>query len=144
MFGSPLPALLWGVAFANIVRGVPLDAEHEYVGTLLDLLNPYALLGGLATLLLFTLHGAVFLALKTDGDVRSRAGAPGAAGSASPPCVVGGGFLLWTQFAYGAGWTLRLGARRGRRAGRRARREPAGARGLGVRCAPRSRSSRSR
>ncbi|WP_345516469.1 cytochrome d ubiquinol oxidase subunit II, partial [Phytohabitans houttuyneae] len=65
--GSLLPALLWGVAFANIVRGVPLDADHEYIGNLWHLLNPYALLGGLVTLTLFTTHGAVFLALKTTG-----------------------------------------------------------------------------
>ena len=49
--GSLVPALLWGVAFANIVRGVPIDADKEYVGSLFDLLNPYALLGGLTTLL---------------------------------------------------------------------------------------------
>src|SRR3954470_16884824 len=54
--GSAVPALLWGVAFANIVRGVPIDAQHEYTGTLFTLLNPYALLGGLATLTLFALH----------------------------------------------------------------------------------------
>ena len=48
--GSAVPALLWGVAFANIVQGVPLDANHQFTGTLLTLLNPYALLGGLATL----------------------------------------------------------------------------------------------
>jgi cytochrome d ubiquinol oxidase subunit II len=72
--GSLVPALLWGVAFGNIVRGVKLDANHEYVGGFFDLLNPYALLGGLTTLTLFTLHGAVFLALKTDGDLRLRAG----------------------------------------------------------------------
>ncbi len=48
--GSAVPALLWGVAFANIVRGVPLNADHEFTGTLLTLLNPYALLGGLVTL----------------------------------------------------------------------------------------------
>src|SRR5215207_4306994 len=44
-FGSLLPAVLWGVAFANIVRGVKLDADHEYVGGFFDLLNPYALVG---------------------------------------------------------------------------------------------------
>jgi cytochrome d ubiquinol oxidase subunit II len=70
---SAAPALLWGVAFANIVRGVPLDSQHRYTGTLLTLLNPYCLLGGLVTLSLFTLHGAVFLSLKTEGDVRDRA-----------------------------------------------------------------------
>src|SRR5690606_23796303 len=48
-WGSLVPAVLWGVAFGNIVRGVPIDADHEYAGSLLDLLNPYALLGGLTT-----------------------------------------------------------------------------------------------
>ena len=71
--GSLVPAFLWGVAFANIVRGVKLDLTGEYVGSLVDLLNPYALLGGLTTLALFTLHGAVFLALKTRGEIRVRA-----------------------------------------------------------------------
>lgn len=70
--GSALPALLWGVAFANIVHGVPIDAEGEYTGTLLTLLNPYALLAGLTTLALFTLHGAVYLSLKTKGDLLER------------------------------------------------------------------------
>ena len=66
-----MPALLWGVAFANIVRGVPIDADLEYVGGFFNLLNPYALLGGLTTLLLFLTHGAVFVALKTDGGIRA-------------------------------------------------------------------------
>ncbi|GAA4657719.1 cytochrome d ubiquinol oxidase subunit II [Streptomyces chumphonensis] len=70
---SALPAFLWGVIFANVVRGVPIDAEKEYVGSLPDLFTPYALLGGLLTLALFTFHGAVFTALKTVGDIRSRA-----------------------------------------------------------------------
>ncbi|MFI7705612.1 cytochrome d ubiquinol oxidase subunit II [Nonomuraea sp. NPDC049480] len=72
-WGSLGPAVLWGVAFANMVRGVPLDAEHEFTGTLLTLLNPFALLGGAATLLLFTLHGAIFLALRTTGELRQGA-----------------------------------------------------------------------
>ncbi len=71
--GSAVPSLLWGVAFGNIVRGVPIDADAQYVGGLLDLLNPFALLTGLVTLTLFLLHGAVFVALKTDGPVRRRA-----------------------------------------------------------------------
>ncbi|WP_431780524.1 cytochrome d ubiquinol oxidase subunit II [Streptomyces chumphonensis] len=70
---SALPAFLWGVIFANVVRGVPIDAEKEYVGSLPDLFTPYALLGGLLTLTLFTFHGAVFTALKTVGDIRFRA-----------------------------------------------------------------------
>src|SRR5450759_827653 len=63
--GSCVPALLWGVAFANIVAGVPINAEKEFTGSLLTLLNPFGLLGGLTTLLLFVTHGLVFLALKT-------------------------------------------------------------------------------
>jgi cytochrome d ubiquinol oxidase subunit II len=102
--GSLVPALLWGVAFANIVQGVPLDANHEYTGTLFTLLNPYALLGGLATLLLFALHGAVFLALKTTGSVR-QVSADLAKRVGLLAVLVGGGFLVWTQLAHGAGWT---------------------------------------
>ncbi len=66
-------ALLWGVAFGNIVRGVPLDADHEYVGDFLGLLNPFALVMGLCTLGLFITHGAIYLALKTTQEVRERA-----------------------------------------------------------------------
>lgn len=63
--GSLIPALLWGVAFSNFVRGVAIDASQNIVGSFWDLLNPYALVGGLASLALFTLHGALFLRLKT-------------------------------------------------------------------------------
>ncbi|MGV9242245.1 cytochrome d ubiquinol oxidase subunit II [Streptomyces sp. NPDC003710] len=70
---SLIPAFLWGVAFGNIVRGVKIDQHLEYVGDIWDLLNPFALLGGLVTLTLFTFHGAVFTALKTVGDIRRRA-----------------------------------------------------------------------
>ncbi|WP_216215256.1 cytochrome d ubiquinol oxidase subunit II [Amycolatopsis aidingensis] len=102
--GSLVPALLWGVAFGNIVRGVPLDAEHHFTGTFFTLLNPYALLAGLTTLSVFALHGAVFLALKTTGAVRLRAAA------LTWPLgllavVLAGTFLVWTQLAHGAGWT---------------------------------------
>ena len=55
--GSFLPALLWGVAFGNIVGGVPIDADKQFTGSLLTLLNPFALLGGATTLLLFVTHG---------------------------------------------------------------------------------------
>ncbi len=71
--GSLVPSLLLGVAFGNLVRGVPIDAEMNYVGGFFNLLNPYALLAGLATLASFTLYGAIFLSLKTAGDVRERA-----------------------------------------------------------------------
>ena len=77
VIGSFVPALLWGVAFANILRGVPIDADGEYVGGFFNLLNPYALLGGATTLLLFLTHGAVFISLKTDGRIRHAARALG-------------------------------------------------------------------
>ncbi len=71
--GSFVPALLWGVAFGNIVRGLPIDAEMTYIGDFFDLLNPYSLLGGLVTLALFILHGALFLEMKSSNTVRERA-----------------------------------------------------------------------
>ena len=71
--GSFLPALLWGVAFANIVQGVPIDADKHFTGNLLTLLNPFGLLGGLTTLLLFVTHGLQYLTLKTEGELRERA-----------------------------------------------------------------------
>lgn len=70
--GSVVPALLWGVAFANVLRGLDI-VDFQYQGGFVDLLNPYALLGGLLTLGLFTLHGSVFLALKSDGEISDRA-----------------------------------------------------------------------
>lgn len=72
--GSFLPALLWGVAFGNILRGVAIDAQMNYVGSFFDLLNPYSLVGGLVTLTLFIVHGALFLELKTDGVIQERVG----------------------------------------------------------------------
>ena len=103
--GSTVPALLWGVAFANIVAGVPLDANHEFTGTLFTLLNPYGLLGGLATLTLFAFHGAVFLTLKTTGPVRERATTL-ARQAGIAVIVLGGLFLVWTFLAHGKLWTL--------------------------------------
>ncbi|EST26096.1 cytochrome d ubiquinol oxidase subunit II [Streptomyces niveus] len=102
---SLLPAVLWGVAFGNIVRGVKIDAEMEYVGNVADLLNPYAILGGLVTLTLFTFHGAVFAALKTVGDIRMRARKQ-AFGLGLLTAVLAAGFLGWTQADSGDGASL--------------------------------------
>ncbi|MFH9752674.1 cytochrome d ubiquinol oxidase subunit II [Streptomyces griseus] len=102
---SLIPAVLWGVAFGNIVRGVKIDADMEYVGNLWDLLNPYAILGGLVTLTLFTFHGAVFAGLKTAGDIRIRARAL-ALKLGPVTAVLALGFLLWTQADNGDGWSL--------------------------------------
>jgi cytochrome d ubiquinol oxidase subunit II len=70
---SLVPALLWGVAFANIVAGTPIDANGQFQGGLLTLINPFGLLGGLTTMLLFQVHGLMFLTLKTEGEIRERA-----------------------------------------------------------------------
>jgi len=104
--GSAVPAFLWGVAVANIVQGVPIDVDHEFTGSLLTLLNPYGLLGGLTTLLLFFTHGVYFVALKTDGQVRTDARLL-ARRSGLITVVVAALFLLWTVFmASGAGAPL--------------------------------------
>lgn len=109
IFGSFLPALLWGVAFANIVGGVPIEplgdnpAEPfylEFTGNLFTLLNPYGLLGGLVTLSLFLTHGAMFVALKTEGEIRTRARDLSVkAGLAAAVLAVV--FLIWTQVKTG-------------------------------------------
>ncbi|GAA3645996.1 cytochrome d ubiquinol oxidase subunit II [Nocardioides ginsengisoli] len=99
--GSLVPAVLWGVAFANIVRGVPIDRNLEYVGGLVGLLNPYALLGGLTTLALFVTHGALFIALKTDGEIRHRARRLGVR-AVAVTAVLAVAFLGWTQAQHGS------------------------------------------
>ncbi|MFV0128941.1 cytochrome d ubiquinol oxidase subunit II [Streptomyces sp. HMX112] len=106
---SLIPAFLWGVAFGNIVRGVEIDASKEYVGTFLDLFNPYALLGGLVTLTLFTFHGTVFTALKTVGDIRVRARRLALALGALT-AVLALAFLAWTQVSRGDGTSLAVAA----------------------------------
>ncbi|MFC9340043.1 cytochrome d ubiquinol oxidase subunit II [Streptomyces sp. NPDC057020] len=102
---SLIPAFLWGVAFANIVRGVKIDADMEFVGSFWELLNPYALLGGLVTLTLFTFHGAVFVSLKTVGDIRVRARAL-ALKLGLVTAVAALVFLIWTQLDTGDSWSL--------------------------------------
>ncbi|WP_121251449.1 cytochrome d ubiquinol oxidase subunit II [Nocardioides ferulae] len=102
--GSFVPALLWGVAFGNILRGVAIDADMEYTGGFFNLLNPYALLGGATTLLLFLTHGAMFIALKTDGPIRREARAlAGRIGLVAAGVTVV--FLGWTQYSTGDAWS---------------------------------------
>lgn len=70
--GSFTPALLFGVAFANIFQGIPIDHNGIYHGTLFTLLNPYGLLGGVFFVLLFLIHGALWLAVRTEGELHER------------------------------------------------------------------------
>ncbi|WP_327263339.1 cytochrome d ubiquinol oxidase subunit II [Streptomyces sp. NBC_01232] len=102
---SLIPAFLWGVAFANIVRGVKIDADMEYVGTFFDLLNVYSVLGGLVTLTLFTFHGTVFASLKTVGDIRDRSRRL-ATRLGAVTAVLALVFLIWTQVSRGDGTSL--------------------------------------
>ncbi len=105
-FGSAVPALLFGVAFGNVIGGAPLaplpgtTADNagniNYVGTFFDLLNPYALLMGVMTLTVFTTHGAIFLALKTRGEVRESA-RKAALRVGLVAAVAAVATLLWTQ-----------------------------------------------
>ncbi len=73
VLGSVAPAFIWGVALADMLKGVPINASMNYVGTFFDLLSPYSVLVGAAVVLMFVLHGALFLSLKTEGDVQERA-----------------------------------------------------------------------
>ncbi|HJQ13315.1 MAG TPA: cytochrome d ubiquinol oxidase subunit II [Anaerolineales bacterium] len=71
--GSFLPSFLLGTAFANLAQGVPIDENMIYTGNLFTLLNPFGLIGGLTMVSVFLLHGANFLTLKLDGELRARA-----------------------------------------------------------------------
>lgn len=71
--GSLLPAILFGVAVGNVLRGVPLTEDGQFAGTFLGLLNPFALLVGILSLAMFTTHGAIYLAGKTEGALQARA-----------------------------------------------------------------------
>ena len=71
--GSAVPALLFGVAFANIFRGIPIDQNGIYQGSLFTLLNPYGLLGGVLFLIAFLLHGSLWLTTKAQGELQQRA-----------------------------------------------------------------------
>lgn len=95
VIGSAVPALLWGVAFGNIVQGVALDENHIYVGGFFALLNPYALLVGVTTLLLFFLHGVLFVTLKTDGPVHEDARRLVKL-AAGPTILAAAGTVVWT------------------------------------------------
>ena len=98
-WGSLIPPLLWGTAFANLIQGVPIRPLETggwiYEGTLLTLLNPYALLGGVTLTLLCFTHGLVFVALKTEGDIRLRARAL-ATKVGLVALLAAAAFLVWT------------------------------------------------
>lgn len=108
VFGSVLPALLWGVAMTNIVGGVAFSSfAHVSAATegFIGLLNPRGLLGGIAFVLIFFLHGLLFLGLKCADPVRQRAHDIARAGLAPLAVLVGAIYLVWMQLSLGKGWT---------------------------------------
>jgi cytochrome bd ubiquinol oxidase subunit II len=70
--GSLLPAVLFGVAIGNILRGVPIDASGTDTGSFPDMLNPFSVVMGVLSLVLFVMHGAIYLAGKSEGDLQIR------------------------------------------------------------------------
>jgi cytochrome bd ubiquinol oxidase subunit II len=100
--GSLLAPLLIGVALGNLLHGVPIGANQEYAGSLVDLLNPYSLFTGVTVVLLCVLHGATFLVLKTAGEVRQRA-AQVARRVAPVTAAAVLGFAVWTIVSAGKG-----------------------------------------
>lgn len=95
--GSFVPALLLGVAFANIFAGIPIDREGIFQGNLFTLLNPYGLAGGVLFVLLFAMHGALWLAAHSEGDMQARAAAA-AKTLWLPSTAVAVTFLVMTWF----------------------------------------------
>jgi len=72
-FGSFIPALLWGITVGNLIQGTPIDANKHFVGGFFDLLSVYTLLCGLAFILVFVYHGALYVSIKTTGAIAERA-----------------------------------------------------------------------
>ncbi|HEY8717263.1 cytochrome d ubiquinol oxidase subunit II [Pengzhenrongella sp.] len=102
--GAWVPSVLWGVAFANLVQGMQIevvDGSRQLTGGFFSLITPFTLLGGVTTAVLFLTHGAVFLALKTDGDVRERAGRL-AKRLAVVSLLVAAVWAVWAQLAFSA------------------------------------------
>ena len=108
--GSAAPAVLFGVAFANIFKGIPIDGNGVFLGTIVDLLNPYGVLGGVLSLAAFLVHGALWLAIKTTGPLQKRT-ASVAAGLWPVLFVVAAAFIAFSLLAtpLGAAYVSRPG-----------------------------------
>ncbi len=136
--GSIGVPLLWGIALSSLLHGVPIASDQTFAGDFGDLFSVYTVLAGIAVCLLFALHGAVFLTLRTLGDLRERARRT-ASCLAPAAAVVGAAFLVWTLVVADdvndKGVFPGVSARRRRRGRRRrgGRPRPGGERALGVR-----------
>lgn len=96
--GSFLPALLFGVAFANIFQGIPFDKDGIFQGSLITLLNPYGIAGGVFFVVTFLTHGAIWLCIKSEGKLHTRA-ARAAAGLWILWLITAVGFLAFSYVA---------------------------------------------
>ena len=93
--GSTGAAFVWGVGLSCLVHGLPLDSEGEYAGGFWDLFSAYTVFAGVTVVVLFAFHGAVFLTLRTVGDLHQRA-EHAARRLAVPALALGAVFLAWT------------------------------------------------
>jgi cytochrome d ubiquinol oxidase subunit II len=93
--GSIGAPLVWGIAFANLLEGVPINSSHEFAGTFWDLFSVYSVLAGVTFVVLFAFHGAGFLTLRLTGDLCRRA-AHAKWRLALPAAALGASFLIWT------------------------------------------------
>ena len=91
-FGAPL---LWGIGLANLIGGVPINADGHYAGTFWDLFSPYTVVAGVAVVVLFAFHGATFLTLRTIGDLHDRS-EHAARRLAVPAAALGVVYVVWT------------------------------------------------
>ena len=91
-FGAPL---LWGIGLANLIGGVPINADGHYAGTFWDLFSPYTVVAGVAVVALFAFHGATFLTLRTIGDLHDRS-ERAARRLAIPAAALGAVYVVWT------------------------------------------------
>jgi cytochrome d ubiquinol oxidase subunit II len=93
--GSFGASLIWGIGFANLLHGTPINSSNDFDGTFWDLFNVYTVVGGLAVVTIFAFHGATYLTLRTQGDLLARAGRAARRLSVLA-AVLGAGFLIWT------------------------------------------------
>jgi len=100
--GSALIPLLLGVAFGDLLHGLPINSNHDYTGNFFDLLTGYGLMTGVTLLTLSLLHGATFLALRTTGELRDRARAAGRR-LGMLAIVVNLAWVIWTLVEIGGG-----------------------------------------
>ena len=93
--GSVGIALVWGIGLSNLLHGVPIDSSGDYAGGFWNLFTGYTVVGGIAFALVFVFHGAIYLTLRTSGDLCERA-QRAARRLALPAVLVGAGYLVWT------------------------------------------------